>query len=108
MKKSLILLAFFAANLAQSAEQCSEKELAALQNLQAQLVAVCGAVDFSKLPADLQNQGLKEQCETLGSREITAESCAILKAEIEKNAGNLPQPAPAQPQTPQSPAPAGK
>ncbi len=93
MKKCLILLPFFFATAA--AAECTEKELEALKNLQAQLLAVCGAVDFKKLPEELKTQGFEEQCQTLGSREITAESCAALKVELEKNAPSLISPAPA-------------
>lgn len=91
MKKSLIVCAFLASN-AVAAEECTPKELEALKTLQAQLVLVCDAVDFQKLPAELQNQGIENQCKTLRSREITMESCAALKAELAKNAVIIPNP----------------
>ncbi len=95
MKKSLIVCAFLASNafgLAFAAEECTPKELEALKTLQAQLVLVCDAVDFQKLPAELQNQGIENQCKTLRSREITMESCAALKAELAKHAVVIPNP----------------
>ena len=102
MKKSLILFAFLAANTAFSAEECTQKELEALKSLQAQLVLVCEAVDFQKLPDELQNQGIEDQCKTLAKREITMESCAALKAELAQNSVAIPNPAPITPESPKS------
>ena len=102
MKKSLILFAFLAANTAFSAEECTQKELEALKSLQAQLVLVCEAVDFQKLPEELQNQGIEDQCKTLAKREITMESCAALKAELAQNSVAIPNPAPITPESPKS------
>ena len=107
MKKSLILFAFLAANTAFSAEECTQKELEALKSLQAQLVLVCDAVDFQKLPDELQNQGIEDQCKTLAKREITMESCAALKAELAQNSVAIPNPAtPITPESPKSQNPA--
>lgn len=102
MKKSLILFAFLAANTAFSAEECTQKELEALKSLQAQLVLVCEAVDFQKLPEELQNQGIEDQCKTLAKREITMESCAALKAELAQNSVAIPNPAPITPESAKS------
>ena len=96
----MILLSFLCTNLAFADEKCTPKELEALKTLQSQLVLVCDAVDFDKLPEELKKQGIQEQCKTLTQREITQESCVLLKAEIEKSGAVLPNLA--IPQLPQS------
>ena len=89
--KKLLLLPFLCTHFA-FASECAPDDLKALEQLQTQLATLCTTFDFSTLPKEFQNenfQKLPENCKILSEKKITPESCAQLKAEIEKQSAQI-------------------